>query len=85
MFNDLIARVLYPEKEENGEDGEHDQDLGDDAVNHPLPVMDVEDVRVSKKLVICTAETEVTLYIWKLKDLNLLNIIFCQQNTVKGP
>ena len=76
MLNDVILRVLYPEEEDDGEDSDHDQGLGDDAVYHLLPVMDVEDMRVSEKSVICAAETEVTFYIWKLKDLDLLNIIF---------
>ena len=67
----MIIRVLYPEEEEDGEDGEDDQGLGDDAVPYLLPV---KDMRVSDKLVICAAETEVTFYIWKLKDLDLLNI-----------
>ena len=68
MLNVVILRVLYPEEEDDGEDGEHDQGLGDDAVCHLLPVVDVEDMRVSDKSVICAAETEVTSYIWKLKD-----------------
>ena len=55
MLNDVILRVLYPEEEDDGEDGEHDQDLGDDAVYHLLPVVDVEDMRVFEKLVICAA------------------------------
>ena len=79
MLNDVILRVLYPEEEDDGEDGEHDQGLGDDAVCHLLPVMDVEDMRVSDKSVICAAETKVTFHIWKLKDLDLLNIIFRQK------
>ena len=79
MLNVVILRVLYPEEEDDGEDGEHDQGLGDDAVCHLLPVVDVEDMRVSDKSVICAAETKVTFHIWKLKDLDLLNIIFRQK------
>ena len=74
MLNDVIVRVLYPEEKCDGEDGEDDQGPGDDAVYHLLPVMDVKDMRLSDKSFICAAETEVTFYIWKLKDLDLLNI-----------
>ena len=28
MFNDMIGRVLYPEEEYDGEDGEHDEYFG---------------------------------------------------------
>ena len=55
MATNLIRRILYPEQEDDGEDGEDDQGLGDDAVHRLLPFMDVEDVRVSEKLVICAA------------------------------
>ena len=65
MLNDVILRVLYPEEEDDGEDGEHDQGLGDDAIHHLLPPIGVEDMRVSDKSVIYGAETEVTFYIWK--------------------
>ena len=59
MLNDVILWVLYPEEEDDGEDGEHDQGLGDDAVYHLLRAMDVKDMWVSDKSVICAAETDV--------------------------
>jgi hypothetical protein len=52
VLNNVILRVLYPEEEHDGEDGEEDQGLGDDALNHLLPVIHVKDMRVSEKSVI---------------------------------
>ena len=57
MVNDMIGRVLYPEEEHDGEDGEHDQGLGDHVVHLLFPVMGVEDVRVSKEAIIGTTKT----------------------------
>ena len=54
----MIRRVLYPEKEYNGEDGEDDEPLGHNVVQIPLPVVYLKYVRASYKFFIGTADTE---------------------------
>ena len=63
----MIWRVLYPEKEYNGEDSEDDEPLGHNVVQIPLPVVYLKYVRVSYKFFIGTADTEVPSKIWKKK------------------
>ena len=69
----MIRGVLDQEEEYDGDDGEHDQGLGDDVVKLILLVMLLKKIRVSEKFVIGTAHTKVTFKICKLRKLININ------------